>query len=109
MYGACGRVIVVEYVEASLPSVLGRSWQERVKISIKLIHLARTFTRTEDDMALYMYDVVMNNFAVDKRGNVKLIDCEHVLIVDMSAFNHTYGKFAIFGRKAGFEATHSQG
>jgi hypothetical protein len=93
LYGACGRVIVVEYVGPSLSSALDRPWQERVKLSIKLIQLARTFTRTEDKMALYMYDVVMSNFAVDKHGNVKLIDCEHVLIADMSAINHTYGKF----------------
>ena len=92
VYGACGRVIVVEYVGPSLWSVLDRPWQERVRIAIRLIEMARTFTRTDDNMAFYIHDAVMDNFAVDKHGNVKLIDCEHVLIVDMSAFNHSYGR-----------------
>ena len=93
VYGACGRVVVVEYVGPTLWSVLHRPWKERVKLSIHLIHLALAFTKTQDNMALYMYDVVMNNFAVDKHGLVKLIDCEHVLIADASTFNRTYGMF----------------
>lgn len=86
---------MVEYVGPTLWSALDRPWEERVKISINLIQLARTFTKTQDNMALYMYDVVMNNFAVDKHGLVKLIDCEHVLIADTSAFSQTYGMFVL--------------
>ena len=98
VYGACGRVIVVEYVGASLSTTFNWSWQKRVRLSIKMIQLARAFTRTDDNMALYMHDVSVDNFAVDKYDNVKLIDCEHVLIVDMSAFNHSYGKLNYFVR-----------
>lgn len=95
-YGACGRAVVVEYVGPTLSSALFQSWLERVKLSLKLIQLARSFTRTVDDLALYMYDVTMDNFAIDDHGNVKLIDCEHVLIVDMSNFNNTYGEYDIY-------------
>lgn len=91
VYGPCGRTIVVEYVGPTLSSAISKSWLKRVKLSLKLIQLAHTFTRTEDNFALYMYDVIMDNFAVDKEGNVKLVDCEHIVIVDMSPFNNSYG------------------
>lgn len=96
VYGACGRLVVVEYVGPSLSIALAWSLRERVKVSIKLIQMARQFTRTEDHIALYLSDVVMSNFAVDKAGNVKLIDCENVLMVDMREFSHTYGEVFCF-------------
>lgn len=95
VYGPCGRIVVVEYVGPTLSSAIPQSWLERVMLSLKIIQLARTFTRTEDNFALYMYDVIMDNFAVDKQGNVKLIDCEHIFIVDTSSFNNSYGEYSI--------------
>ena len=76
-----------------MSAALSFSWLERVKLSLKIIQMVREFTRTVDSLAIYLYDVVMSNFAIDNQGNVKLIDCEHILIVEMSNFTSTYGEY----------------
>ena len=82
-YGTCGRVIVVEDAGPTLDAYLDKSWGTRVHLALSVLQLARQLTLNTDGWALYLTDPSMENFAVDKDLDVKVVDLEHVIVVDL--------------------------
>ena len=91
-YGACGRAIVVEDVGKTLDMYLTKSWSVRVTLALSVLELARRLTLSEHGWALYMSDPFMENFAVTEDLEVKLIDAEHLVVVDLWTIPSQQGK-----------------
>ena len=82
--GACGRVIVEEYVGLNLAEWLPRaSWQEKVKVAAAMLKMAEKFTDGINGFRLYPTDVSIYNLAVSRDGAVKMVDGENIVIVDL--------------------------
>lgn len=82
--GACGRVIVEEYVGLNLAEWLPRAaWQEKVKVATAMLRMAEKFTEGVNDFRLYATDVSLYNLAVSRDGVVKFVDGENIVIVDL--------------------------
>ncbi|XP_031562143.1 divergent protein kinase domain 2A-like [Actinia tenebrosa] len=82
-YGACGRVIVVENVGKNLKSLDKKPWPVRAKIALNLIKLALKLGSGEvEDWVLYLGDPLAENFGVNEKGDVVLLDMEHILVAD---------------------------
>ncbi|XP_035658342.1 divergent protein kinase domain 2A-like [Branchiostoma floridae] len=81
-YGACGRVIVVEHAGRTLDTFMDSSWEVRVDIALQLLQLVDTLREKDPDWVLFLLDVSFQNFAVDSRGWVRLIDLDDVMVID---------------------------
>ena len=87
----CGRVIVEDYVGPTLSHLSHVPWLERADYARQLLEMAQEFSSAE--FRLYLTDVSLDNFAVDKKGKVKIVDAENIVLVDPSVRN--LGKFHI--------------
>ncbi|XP_035663456.1 divergent protein kinase domain 2A-like [Branchiostoma floridae] len=88
-YGACGRVIVVEHAGRTLDAFIDFPWKVRADIAVQLLQLVDTLRQTDPDWILFSLDVTFQNFAVDSRGRVRLIDFDDVLVIDRrTVVNH---------------------
>lgn len=83
-HGACGRIIVVEDSGKSLNQFLSHPWTVRAQLAINLLKIAQQLTSNKQDWGLYMLDASLTNFAVSDDGTVKLIDVEHLIVVDLT-------------------------
>ncbi|XP_038049996.1 divergent protein kinase domain 2A-like [Patiria miniata] len=81
-YGACGRLIVEEYVGKTLGSYFHSDWSTRLDLAYQVMKIAEQLTNNDLEYALYMTDVSFDNFAVNKDGRVLVIDAENIIVVD---------------------------
>eukprot|EP00058_Branchiostoma_floridae_P006263 XP_002591751.1 hypothetical protein BRAFLDRAFT_83524 [Branchiostoma floridae] len=81
-YGACGRVIVVEHAGRTLDTFMESSWEVRADIALQLLQLVDALREKDPDWVLFFLDVSFQNFAVDSRGWVRLIDLDDVMVID---------------------------
>ncbi|XP_066274579.1 divergent protein kinase domain 2A-like [Branchiostoma lanceolatum] len=84
-YGACGRVIVVEHAGGTLDTFMDSPWEVRADIAVQLLQLIGTLLEKDPDWVLFFVDVSLQNFAVDSRGWVRLIDLDDVMVIDRRA------------------------
>jgi hypothetical protein len=82
-YGSCGRVIVVENGGMNLQSFQNGPWAMRAKIALSVIELAHKLARMHEDWALYFGDASAENFGVNERGEVIMLDMEHAVVADL--------------------------
>lgn len=80
--GACGRIIIEEYVGLPLTAYYNQPWLHRAKIASSLLDAAFKFTYQNTDFAFYLTDVSADNIAIDKNDNAIFVDLENVIIVD---------------------------
>ncbi|XP_076672799.1 divergent protein kinase domain 2A isoform X1 [Andrena cerasifolii] len=81
-YGACGRIIIEEYVGLPLTSYYNEPWLLRAKIASGLLNSAYMFTYGSDEFGFYLTDISADNIAVDSNYNAKFVDLENVIVVD---------------------------
>ena len=81
-HGSCGRLVAYENAGRSLADYYSASWDVRVKLARQLLEMSLKFTRNDDGVALYLTDWTADNFAVDERGRVALVDGENFVLVD---------------------------
>ena len=65
---------------------MSHPWIVRAQLAVSLLKLAQQLTTNDLGWGIYMLDVSFANFAVSGDGRVKLVDVEHVLVVDFT--NH---------------------
>ncbi|XP_077988292.1 divergent protein kinase domain 2A-like [Glandiceps talaboti] len=80
--GSCGRFVVMDYEGRTLSEFYDAAWSIRINLAYQVFEIAEHFTNNAEDYALYMTDIVAENFAVTKDGDVKLIDIENIIVVD---------------------------
>ena len=82
--GGCGRFIVEEYVGPNLSSWLpSASWKERIGAALQLLKIAEKFTKGVSGLRMYITDLSLDNVAVTSTGDLKIVDGEHVIVVDL--------------------------
>ena len=67
-YGSCGRLAVMEDVGKPLSSVVDEPFPKRARMALQVLKIAKQFTRNDPNLALYLTDWSMDNFAVDNTG-----------------------------------------
>ncbi|XP_054013743.1 divergent protein kinase domain 2A-like isoform X2 [Hylaeus anthracinus] len=83
--GACGRIVIEEYVGSPLTAYYNKSWLLRAKIASSLLNAAYMFTYRSNDFGFYLTDVSADNIAIDSNNNAKFVDLENVIIVDKNS------------------------
>ncbi|XP_011698510.1 PREDICTED: deleted in autism protein 1 homolog isoform X1 [Wasmannia auropunctata] len=81
-FGACGRIIIEEYVGLPLSDYYDKSWIQRVKIASSLLNAAYLFTFKNESFGFYLTDISADNIAIDHENVAKFIDLENIIIVD---------------------------
>ncbi|XP_076245859.1 divergent protein kinase domain 2A [Calliopsis andreniformis] len=81
-FGACGRIVIEEYVGLPLTAYYNESWLHRAKIVHSLLDAAYKFTYGSDEFGFYLTDISADNIAIDSDYNAKFVDLENVIIVD---------------------------
>lgn len=81
-FGACGRIIIEEYIGSPLSDYYDKSWIQRAKIASSLLNAAYMFTFKHEKFGFYLTDVSADNIAVDYKNVAKFIDLENVIVVD---------------------------
>lgn len=81
-FGACGRLVVEEYVGPPLSNYYREPWIRRAKIASSLLEAAQMFTYRNPQFGFYLTDVSPDNIAVDQQDNAKFIDMENIIVVD---------------------------
>ncbi|XP_025157635.1 deleted in autism protein 1 homolog [Harpegnathos saltator] len=81
-FGACGRIIIEEYVGLPLVDYYNKPWIQRAKIASSLLNAAYMFTFKNENFSFYLTDVSADNIAVDHKNVAKFIDLENVIVVD---------------------------
>lgn len=85
--GACGRVVVEEYVGETLTSFWNAPWLSRAGFALRLLAAADNFTNSHKDFRFYLTDVSPDNVAVGASGDVYFVDLENVVILDKNTPN----------------------
>lgn len=80
--GACGRLIVQEYVGFPLTTYYYEPWIRRAKIASSLLGAARMLTFRNPDFGFYLTDLSPDNIAITPDDEAKFIDLENIIIVD---------------------------
>ena len=80
-YGACGRVAVFEHAGQPLANFLGADWVVRARLSLQILQLATKMSENPT-LNLYLTDWSLDNFAVNSKLQVKLIDLENIILVN---------------------------
>lgn len=81
-FGACGRIIIVEYIGLTLADYYDKPWIQRARIASSLLNAAYMFTFKNKNFSFYLTDVTADNIAVDYNDEAKFIDLEHIIVVD---------------------------
>lgn len=81
-FGACGRIIIEEYVGSPFADYYDKSWIQRAKIASSLLDAAYMFTFKNKNFGFYLTDISIDNIAVDSKDVAKFIDLENIIIVD---------------------------
>ncbi|XP_043254568.1 divergent protein kinase domain 2A-like [Colletes gigas] len=80
--GACGRIVIEEYIGLPLTSYYNKPWLLRAKIASSILNAAHMFTYRDNDFGFYLTDVSADNIAIDSNNNAKFVDLENMIIVD---------------------------
>lgn len=80
--GSCGRVVLVEDCGQPLSEFLDSDFKTRVDLALQVLKIATVMTDQDKDLALYLTDWSLSNFAVDSKGKVTLIDLENIVVVN---------------------------
>lgn len=83
-FGACGRIVVEEYVGLPLTAYYNEPWLRRAKLALSLLDAAYKFTYKNKNFGFYLTDVSADNVAVDSADNIKFVDLENIIVVDKS-------------------------
>lgn len=83
-FGSCGRTAVVENCGKTIETYMDSSWILRVHIVEQLLWMAHKFTFYSPLFSLYFRDISSVNVVVDSEMKTRIIDLEHVIIVDKS-------------------------
>lgn len=81
-FGACGRVVLEEYIGLPLADYYYAAWPVRLKIASSLLNAAYKFTFKDESFGFYLTDVSEYNTAVDSNGAAVFVDLENVIVVD---------------------------
>lgn len=81
-FGACGRVVIEEYIGSPLSDYYDKSWIQRARIASSLLNAAHMFTFKNEKFGFYLTDVSADNIAVDYKNIAKFIDLENIIVVD---------------------------
>ncbi|XP_011862154.1 PREDICTED: deleted in autism protein 1 homolog, partial [Vollenhovia emeryi] len=81
-FGACGRIIIEEYIGLPLSDCYDKSWIQRAKIASSLLNAAYMFTFKNEKFGFYLTDISADNIAVDREDVAKFIDLENIIVVD---------------------------
>lgn len=94
-FGACGRIIIEEYIGSPLSDCYHKSWIQRVKIASSLLNAAYMFTFENKKFGFYLTDISADNIAVDHENVAKFIDLENIIIVDKNISQESNKNFLI--------------
>lgn len=89
IYGACGRLIVEKFCGQTLTHLINLSWNKRVYLSMKILHMAYKFTMDHETFRIYLTDISSDNIAVDADLNVYFVDLEHVILIQ-NEYNNSF-------------------
>ncbi|XP_001606587.2 divergent protein kinase domain 2A isoform X1 [Nasonia vitripennis] len=81
-FGACGRLIVEEYIGLPLSSFIDEPWIRRAKIASSLLQAADTLMSKNSEFAFYLTDISMDNIAVNNEDKAIFVDLENIIIVE---------------------------
>jgi hypothetical protein len=81
-FGACGRLIIEEYIGLPLTEFVQNTWIQRAQIASSLLDAAYKFTFKNPDFAFYPTDVSMDNIAVNDQNKAIFVDLENIIIVN---------------------------
>lgn len=85
-FGACGQIIMEEYIGLPLVAYYEKPWIQRIKIASSLLNAAYMFTFYNKKFGFYLTDVSADNIAVDYNNVAKFIDLENIIVVDKNTF-----------------------
>ncbi|KAG8305494.1 hypothetical protein J6590_068886 [Homalodisca vitripennis] len=81
--GGCGDFTVSRYCGYTLTWVIPQlDWMTRSSVAVQLLQFAFNATFSHPQFAFYFTDMSPDNFAVSSDGKVRLVDLEHVIVVD---------------------------
>ncbi|XP_065202103.1 divergent protein kinase domain 2A-like [Planococcus citri] len=81
-FGSCGQAAFVAYCGESLNNYFHHSWLLRVHIAEELLQIAQTFTFKNPKIGVYLRDLSYDNVVMDPHLKVRVVDLEHVILVD---------------------------
>ncbi|XP_011314136.1 deleted in autism protein 1 homolog [Fopius arisanus] len=87
-YGACGRIVIEEYVGLSLPAYYHAPWLLRAKIALGLLKAVQMLTFRDPNFSYYLTDMSPDNIAVNEEYKPIFIDLEHVIVVQRNDFSN---------------------
>lgn len=93
-FGACGRIVIEEYVGLPLSHYYDKPWIQRAKVVSSLLNAAYMFTFEDKQFGFYLTDVSVDNIAVDYENVAKFIDLENIIVVDKN-ISHEGNKFLL--------------
>ncbi|XP_016914311.2 divergent protein kinase domain 2A [Apis cerana] len=81
-FGACGRIVIEEYIGLPLTAYYNEPWLHRAKIASSLLDAAYKFTYKSKNFGFYLTDISADNIAIDMNNNAKFVDLENIIVVD---------------------------
>jgi len=94
-FGACGRIIIEEYIGLPLSDYYDKPWIQRVKITSSLLNAAYLFTFKNERFGFYLTDISVHNIAIDHENVAKFIDLENIIIVDKNISQESNKNFLV--------------
>lgn len=82
--GACGRLVMMEYVGPRLSDYNKEPWIRRAKIASSLLKAANMFTVGHPHFTFYLSEVTQDNVAVDANDTAKFVNLRKMIVVDKS-------------------------
>ncbi|KAL5005197.1 hypothetical protein ScPMuIL_018653 [Solemya velum] len=86
-YGACGRFIAVSDEGRPLQEFYNSPFEKRADLAYQILKMADLLTTHHQDFVLYWTDLSYENLAVDSAGKVRIIDAEHIIVVDKKSIS----------------------
>lgn len=83
--GACGRFIMVENCGQPLKNFYDEPITKRADLAYQVLKIAEILTENPDGCAIYWTELKVNDFVVDKYGQVKFVDLKNTIVVDRQA------------------------
>ena len=85
-YGSCGRLVFMENVGNPLSSVVDEPFPKRARMALQVLKIAKHFTRNDPNLALYLTDWSMDNFAVDDTGLFSFYSYDFDLVLSNNSY-----------------------
>ncbi|XP_015108541.1 divergent protein kinase domain 2A [Diachasma alloeum] len=87
-YGACGRIVIEEYVGLPLPAYYHAPWLLRAKIAAGLLRAAQMLTFHDPEFSFYLTDMSPDNIAINDEYKPIFVDLEHIIVVQKNSFSN---------------------